>query len=420
MRILLVNDSSRNPNWGCRATSLALRATLAEAGADITETIYLERLSRLEIRDRSSWRRWQQRLEPLLPKRPLLRELLGRAFERLSSRLSDVVPATVDGFDAAADAAVSGRILEDVTAALERSEAVVINAEGGIYDHQRKGRMMLFLAYLARTRFDLPTGVVNHTADLSDPRTRAMAERIYPLLDHITFREPRSQLACRPFVEAGVVPDAAFRYRPAPVAAWRSVAAAPDYYGVWPDHAVDFDPSQPYVCLGGSCLLLRPDRPLHDPLPGYRRLIEALQRRFGQVVLTASDRPDERLFRPLADAFGLPLVGIATPVQQAVDLLGHAAVYVGGRWHPTIFATSGGTPSVLLSADGLADMLDLSPTFDALDLEANADAVADAALARAEAGEPLRSRLLQLANDFALRTPEHAGLVARLGAGRPA
>ncbi len=58
-------------------------------------------------------------------------------------------------------------------------------------------------------------------------------------------------------------------------------------------------------------------------------------------MLTASDLVDEEIIRPLARGLGLPLVGLSTPIQQVADILGNADAYIGGRWHPAIFAMRG-------------------------------------------------------------------------------
>jgi len=337
-------------------------------------------------------------------------------WRRLRGRLSDVVPLRADGLDAAADAMLAGDVLEDELAALREAEVVVVNGEGGLYGTRREARLMLLLAYVARQRLGLPTALVNHTADLRAPALRAMAERVYPLLDDVTFREPASEEACRPFASGRVVPDAAFSYQPAAASAWRPLARRPDHHSVWPDRAT-LDPDAPYVCLGGSALFVRSQAAGRDPRPGLRALIAALRARVGPVVLTASDVPDEAVFRPLARELGLPLIGLATPVPQAVDVLGNAALYLGGRWHPAIFALRGGTPVLPLSTnshklEGLMAMvgLDADPA-DAFGLEATADALAARAAALVADGDALRARLREATATMAERVHEHAQVV---------
>ena len=101
----------------------------------------------------------------------------------------------------------------------------------------------------------------------------------------------------------------------------------------------------------------------------------------------------------MANALGLPLVGLTTPVQQAVDIIGNAQAYVGGRWHPSIFALRGGAPVVPLSSktfkmQALIAMAGLStPTFDAHNLEGEKKGIGRALADFVGQGETLRQTL---------------------------
>jgi polysaccharide pyruvyl transferase WcaK-like protein len=103
----------------------------------------------------------------------------------------------------------------------------------------------------------------------------------------------------------------------------------------------------------------------------------------------------------------LPLIGLSAPVQQAVDVLGHADAYIGGRWHVSIFALRGGTPVLALAADGfkmraLVDMAGLpSTTFDPLGLQREKSAIGRRLSACLEQGQDLRDRLCTWAEEMA-------------------
>ena len=112
-------------------------------------------------------------------------------------------------------------------------------------------------------------------------------------------------------------------------------------------------------------------------------------------------------FRALARRYSLPLVGVRTPVQQAVDILGHADAYIGGRWHPSIFALRGGTPLVALSSQtfkmgALTGMPGASPrTFDALDPYRDADGIVEQLSAFLAQGAMLREETRSWAGQMA-------------------
>lgn len=415
--VYFVNDTTTSTNWGCRGTTRALRSMVEATGATIDRTLTLHEMH--------TGRRWLSRVPGVSDRlaefvaqhgrfeaRALaaIRAASGRdrrdawtAYEAIRSRWDDV-PLRFAEYEPTARRVLDGECFTAQREAIEACDVVLINGEGSIYDRQRKGRTLLFLAYLATRHLDTPCALVNHTADVHDPVVREAAEHVYPLLDDVAFREPNSADACAPFLDGDatdhLVPDAAFTYAPVEATdAWERVAGREGYYSVWPDSAAGFDPAEPYVCVGGSSIYNRPDRPAYDPVPGFARLCERLRTEVAPVVLTASCGTDAEILRPVAEALDLPLVGPRTPVQQAVDVLGHADAYVGGRWHPSIYALTGGTPVVTLTANtyktsGLVDLVDLdAPTFDALALESELDAIVDRTAEYVDRGDPFRAEL---------------------------
>lgn len=416
LRVCLVNDSSVNPNWGCRATSSALKGLITAGGSQIVATITLDQLLTLSLSDRSSWARMLDKIDPFVPRRPIVRELLGRAVDNVRHKLPDVAPSDVSQFDTLADALVRGDVLGYAKVAFSACDAVVVNGEGGIYGFKRESRLMLFLAYVAKRYFGLRVAIVNHTAELSDPRLRAMAQLVYPLVDDVVFREPISARTYGELAGENVAPDAAFMHRPDDSGHVRDVSSRSGYYSVWPDEAV-FDMAEPYVVLGGSALFAK--REVGGArLDGLVRLAAELGRRVAPVVLTASDVPDETVFRVLAHALGLPVISLRLPVQQALDVLGNAVAYVGGRWHPAIFAASGGTPFVPLATNGhklagLAEMFDLpAPGTDLSHLEsAGVSEIVGLVEDHVRSGGALRDRLANVSREFGPASKRHVAVL---------
>ncbi len=422
--VYFVNDTTTSSNWGCRGTTRALRSLVETTDATITRTAYLDDLHRNErlLARLPGVTDWMARVAADVTgtrERTLraIRLLTGedrpgawKRYESMTSRWDDV-PLTVDEYDDAARRVLDGELLTEHRDAIDACDVVVINGEGSIYDRRRKGRILLFIAYLAVEHMDTECVLVNHTADVSDPIVREAAATVYPLLDDVVFREPRSARACEAFRPGDAVDhlgaDAAFRLGPVgDHDAWRRVVGREDYYGVWPDSAAGFDPADPYVCVGGSSIYRRPDRPAYDPAPAFESLCRRLHQTVAPVVLTASCSTDAGIMRPVAAELGLPLIGPRTPVTQAIDVLGNSDVYVGGRWHPSIYAATGGTPIVTLTANthktaGIVEHLELdAPTFDALSLHAEVDGIVDLVTEYIEEGEPLRERIVDRAAEL--------------------
>ncbi len=426
--VYFVNDTTTSENWGCRGTTRALRGMVAEAGGEIAHTLHLERMDdrRTLAEAVAGTGSFPARLARFASRKGGLEEKTLRAlafahggdrrgaYEHYESIVGrwDEIPVTYDEYPAAARAVRRGELLPDVRRGIEDSDLVLINGEGSIYDRQRKGRMMLFVAYLAR-EFDTDCALVNHTADVHDPVVREIVAEVYPRLTDVVFREPFSADACAPFLPEDADryrgADAAFTYDPvADREAWERVVSREGYFDAYPDSARDFDPSEPYVCVGGSSIYNRPDRPEYGPEPAFAELCRRIEREVAPVVLAASCDSDAEIFRPVADDLDVPLIGPATPVRQAIDVLGEAAGYVGGRWHPSIYALTGGTPVVTLTANtyktaALVEQVGLDgPTFDALSLEGATDRIVTL-LSEYVDREGLEERLQGRADELAAR-----------------
>jgi hypothetical protein len=345
VKVLLVNDTRTSENWGCRATTTALARSLEVAGHQIQGVVSLAVLDPPVHPLADGW---------LLANRSRARGKTAAAlFARASSRVErlDLTPRTPDQVRQFADETLAGKgRFAASLPALERSDAVVINGEGSLYDDHPKG-LLLFPWIELALRQGCSVHLVNHTLQLAGPAMRALAAEYGPKLTTIMCREQSSVAEWASVgVTATFAADAAFAYAPADRDALVAVHR-PGYYDVWPDRTLDFTPERPYVCLGGSSVFQRADRGDVDPREDYRWLSEHLGKVVDQVVLIAACEKDAALFRPIAEDLGLPLIGARTPTQQAVDILANADALVSGRWHPTILASTGGTPFVMIEGN---------------------------------------------------------------------
>jgi polysaccharide pyruvyl transferase WcaK-like protein len=413
-RILLAGYTADRTNWGCRATSQALRELLAESGATV------------EVADVKAFRElaWQQhdrfgRLGPFAPfdedahdrlpagtDRPMsareqrLQVVRGRLEQRFGPTL---VPRSVDDFDECAANWMRSRRLDPWLDELQRADLLAINGEGAFRGNVFSGRLLLFLSWFAKERLAKRVAILNHTADFTNPTLRAMAERGYASADVVAPREASSLAQIESLgVARSIVPlpDAAFRWQP---------RAAPDaaYLSIYPVDASGFDPDTPYVCVGGTAhfqdgLALSP-----EVIRWYDDLIDGLSDD-QQVVLMGHDFPDQELFQSIGRRRDLPVLSCQLPIQSVVDVLGRATTYVGGRWHSSILALAGATPCVPLGTNskvksaGLVDLLPYAQPSHEIGRADPAAVVADAARLRAE-GDTLRSQLRQHAADHRAR-----------------
>ena len=315
---------------------------------------------------------------------------------------------------------MSRAIWPALQAALEQADVVMIHGDGSIAGMGIHPRTLLFVAYLAKKHFNKPAVMANHTADLDNPELSKIVQNVYPLLDDIVFRDSISGERCQGMCRGRVAADTAFWFEPAPRGAWVSIANRLGYFDVWPDKA-ELDCSRPYLCIGGSSIYgLEKHRA--SVVKSYALLIRHLQSIYGgQIVLTVSDRIENAIFRPLAERLSLPLIALDTPVQQAVDILGNADAYIGGRWQPSIFALRGGTPVVPLSAktfkmQALVEMAGLpAVTYDALRLGEAATGIGRQLLLHLEGAEEARQKLRTWASQQAHVSWENVVYLRRCG-----
>jgi hypothetical protein len=246
-----------------------------------------------------------------------------------------------------------------------------------------------------------------------------MAREIYPLFDDVVFRDPLSAERCKDLCAGKFAPDTAFWFEPAPRQEWTPLARRSGYFDVWPDTA-RFDPAEPYLCIGGSSILDHRWKPA-EIARDYAALIRHLQTLYsGTIVLAVAGLSELDLFRPIAIELRLPLIGPTTSVQQAVDILGNADAYVGGRWHTAIFALRGGTPVVALSAkqskmESLMQSTGLpATTFDAFNLGRQKESIGDMLLSHLERGAELRSTLAVWADEQAEKCWDNVAYLANV------
>ena len=352
MRVLLINDSTSGPNWGDRAAAVSLMSMIRACDGDIVYSLTEHDLRSTSFFPEDAQVKAKRSLKPLVP--PVL--LAMRRSLRTSLHVEEPeshsrIPATWEDFHRLGTEFAQGTgLCGDLLEAIALADVAVIHGDGAMVGNGIIPRTDLFLAYVIKKHFGRPVMICNHTADFNHSGLHKIAMNVYPMFDDVVFRDSLSVERCRHLCDGRFAPDTAFQFEPLARDTWVPVARRPTYFDVWPDTAA-FDPSAPYICIGGSSKLwFETDQPSPVRL-GYMALIEKLRSVYdGQIVLTASDLTDESVFRPIAKEMDLPLIPVTIPIQQAVDVVGNSDAYLGGRWHPSIFALRGGSPVIPLLA----------------------------------------------------------------------
>ena len=103
---------------------------------------------------------------------------------------------------------------------------------------------------------------------------------------------------------------------------------------------------EPYICIGGGALAST--QPEHAARC-YARLVDGLRDLGYRVILTENDVPDSFL-RKVAAEEKAGIVPFNAPILLCGAVLAHARLFVSGRYHPSIFASLGGTPCIFLGS----------------------------------------------------------------------
>lgn len=426
--ILLIGDNLLNVNWGARGATLSLMEILEQqyrisgtiggrhyniesAGYGILPALTPARYSRFLL---SAYNNRHRRR---------IFDLYYRLERRLGAR------DYIDGDPARTAANIiryrsSHPELKSLYSAVQQAEAVFVNGEGDIVFTTPPRREVLFILGMLALSQQLgkPTYLVN--AMLSDcpvnGRCAATAAHTGRLLERcatVSVRDPESLLIGKEiapnarFIEA---PDSLFSWQERIASLSRSFPSCGDLFIPWGEGRElygQLDFGGDYVCIGGGAGIPANEE---DAVAAYRGLVRELRALQLPIYLIISDGRDSFL-RKVAALEGAAVIPAETPIVAAACILARARLLVSGRYHPTILASLGGTPSIYLES-GAHKMKSLQTllttgkqvTFPALPDAGAAAEIAGLAAAHLHSGDDTRTRIIELArncSDRARRLP---------------
>lgn len=325
-KILLVRDNGYKMNWGCRATSSALKTLLAQR--------YL--------------------VHPLPPIHDIRSEMrVGDCFDVVQLEPS----AAVQRFLTAGRSGHLGdnaKLLQD---AIDEVDHVVINLEGCAILSTPYRRDLRFTNFVVNLASKMGKGIAIVNGMLSDcpstPRSQQALEETlssFQAAHFVSFRDHQSLAYARSLGAHNSLhhPDALFswavRYRdffespPLPVAA---LDTFPDRLGF---PGLTTGSRAPIAVSAGS---KHPSDDESHSFEFYENLSKEIVSNFGYPVLLVTPGGDYFL-RDIATTFNIGLVDASTNVLVGSKILSSCTAYVSGRYHPSIMASLGGTPCVFL------------------------------------------------------------------------
>jgi polysaccharide pyruvyl transferase WcaK-like protein len=307
------------------------------------------------------------------------------------------------------------------------ADILVLDGDGDIIFTTPPRRVTLFLLAMIELGIRLKKPVFLVNSMISDcpltgrnETTLAAAKRLLAQCRAVALRDPESLEYVRkeiPEANSCLIPDSLFAW----FSRYENGSSYPPLNGdfLLPHPEKDeywgkLDFSQPYICIGGGALVgSQPDRAVQC----YARLIDAVSQLGYRVYLTENDLPDSFL-QQVAREKNIGIVPADAPILMCGAVLAHARLFISGRYHPSIFASLGGTPCIFLGSHAhkmgsLSRVLeyDVHREFSAFPSEAEVAEIVSTATKYLDQGEKLRARIRQVAK---LRSDEATQLPAFL------
>ena len=173
MKILLINDSTSNPNWGDRAAAISLKRMITETGGNITEIISEDDLRYSTFFNNSDLPPKVDRISIKELARLFIPPVLLKIREKLAWHFSltkenSMIPERWEDFEKSAEAVFQDKDLyPHLLKAIDSVDMVIIHGDGCMVGNGLLPRTELFLSYLLKKYFNKPVIIVNHTADFN-------------------------------------------------------------------------------------------------------------------------------------------------------------------------------------------------------------------------------------------------------------
>jgi polysaccharide pyruvyl transferase WcaK-like protein len=349
------HDGKAKPNWGGRATSLALAGLVhehptAELAEPVNGTFIITPFEDQQPAAPAAeppkplLDRFRRRPEPAPAPAPEHPSLFGRADEVAEQIVS--APRTPPQ--------------KELVRILSACDEFWMNGEGDfILRSQRStlARTMLIMA-MAR-RLGKPVRLVNSILSESPDTPGQVPEQVRDAVEvalsgcaSIIYRDPQSlelHSELFPGVPATWAPDALFGWAGSaePVRFSREHLFTPAAEGLDAGTQSFLASGRPYITVSGSSVLGRISPETKHRAHDFVRSVE--QQGLG-VVMVATDSRDDWM-RNLAGSPSTHFVEARVPLAVGMSVLAGSAAFVSGRYHPSILAADLGVPTVLMASN---------------------------------------------------------------------
>lgn len=361
MNTLLVGDNHTYLNWGARGGSLALHQLLAKI-FKINEIVYgrdfiflndkvgfvntilpYNVIYFLQVKKKIGAFQTILKVEKLLGARDWLNEDPEISCDNLF-RYKNKNPG-----------------LGELFRKINNVDLIIINGEGDLVFSNPPTREVLYILAIMAIAIRLKKKIILLNSMLSDSpldgKGRSTVERMYSYLkqcdaimvrDYVSYNFIRDNM---PDIGCKVFPDSLFYWYPKFKHERTLLPADGDsIIPVTEDIELfgKYDFNKPYICIAGTSLA----KPLggENLVPYFVKLVERIKKTGLRIYLVQA-APTDDFLNTVAEKTGLSTIPVTTQVILAGAILANAKVLISGRFHPAIFSSLGGTPTVCLAAN---------------------------------------------------------------------
>jgi len=361
MRILYVGHGRYRTNWGARATSTALHDLLATTNT-ISGVIESAAKDANYVRILSFPPFSNGLLKKIDSKNPRVFNFLSRVARKAGVKIGVVdyinenIDKSINNFYKRKDKYPE---LAAIYKMVQECDAVVLNGEGSFIFKTPARRDALFFLFILKLAITLGKKAYYLNAIISDcPVTGRNMRVVNPMMElfksckFITLRDPLSYRELNDIAKtpnSKYIPDALFSWykhfenrKHLPVNAKEIILNKTNKLLL---HDLDF--SKPYICISGSSLAAWNK---NKATPAYEILVNKLKSTGIQVYIVPTCHGDSFL-NIIGKKSNTPVNPLEIDILTGGAILANAAVFVSGRYHPSILASLGGTPCVFMGSN---------------------------------------------------------------------
>lgn len=250
--------------------------------------------------------------------------------------------------------------IKELLGKIEASDGVIINGEGSLILSKRKRpELILYLAMLVvADKLQKKSLYINAVCSpdydgyidwklLGEAQNILQKTALFAVRDEKSFRFAKAN----GFGTVRYIPEALFGWIKY-LDGSRSMPLGQMYFAYpeddFEDDAFDFD--NDYILLGGYMSYAGKFYSYENEKEAYGKLIRFLQQKTRNVYL-AETGGEERLLRDVSSEYDIGLIKYNVNSVMYAYLLANARLYISGRFHPSILASLGGCPCIMLSSN---------------------------------------------------------------------